>query len=269
MLSPVSDLADQLSRLPGPGGSNINNRRHSVANAGCARVITREAAVRDEEARVRQDHDKDGDVKMIDARPVAGPGNTQATVRRVSSFRAKLLTIQQRELRSCPQSSSPLHATATSSSRPLLLPVHFEYARALPVLAAFMLSGHVRAGDALEMPVPWPEAWEATLAWAYYCWPTVRPLHSDHEKDMAKAKMHVDVELETGVEEEEGKEKEEDRNEEGNEKDSMEEDGRKGEREKEGGKKEEGKEKGNVKETEEMVLFEKVRENVRYLCGVI
>jgi hypothetical protein len=43
-----------------------------------------------------------------------------------------------------------------------------EYAlRALPVLAALMISGHVRKGDTVELPLPRPEAWKAAVAYIY------------------------------------------------------------------------------------------------------
>ncbi|KAJ0122235.1 hypothetical protein J7T55_002747 [Diaporthe amygdali] len=42
------------------------------------------------------------------------------------------------------------------------------YARAyLPALAAVMLSGHVKTGDTIDLPMPHPEAWTQTVAYAY------------------------------------------------------------------------------------------------------
>jgi hypothetical protein len=39
--------------------------------------------------------------------------------------------------------------------------------RYLPVLGAIMLSGHIRRGDTLELPLPYPEAWSDTVAYVY------------------------------------------------------------------------------------------------------
>ncbi|KAM0329344.1 hypothetical protein ACHAQA_004650 [Verticillium albo-atrum] len=45
---------------------------------------------------------------------------------------------------------------------------HLEYARShLPVLAALMVSGHVREGDIIDLPMPHPEAWYSTVAYVY------------------------------------------------------------------------------------------------------
>ncbi|KAI0473897.1 hypothetical protein GGR56DRAFT_554511 [Xylariaceae sp. FL0804] len=51
---------------------------------------------------------------------------------------------------------------------PKTVPIHLPYARAkLPVLAALMLSGHVRNGDVLYLPMPRAEAWPATVRYVY------------------------------------------------------------------------------------------------------
>jgi len=43
-----------------------------------------------------------------------------------------------------------------------------DYARLyLPVLAALMLSGHIRGGDIIDLPLPHPEAWPVTVAYIY------------------------------------------------------------------------------------------------------
>ncbi|CAN8101146.1 unnamed protein product [Discula destructiva] len=48
------------------------------------------------------------------------------------------------------------------------MPVHLVYARSyLPALAALMMSGHIKAGDAIDLPMPHPEAWPQTLAYVY------------------------------------------------------------------------------------------------------
>lgn len=48
------------------------------------------------------------------------------------------------------------------------LPIHIEYAlHYLPVLGALMLSGHVRKGDSIDLPIPHPEAWRDVLTYIY------------------------------------------------------------------------------------------------------
>ncbi|KAM0283880.1 hypothetical protein ACHAQH_002262 [Verticillium albo-atrum] len=48
------------------------------------------------------------------------------------------------------------------------VPIHLEYARAhLPVLAALIVSGHVREGDVIDLPLPHPESWSNTVAYVY------------------------------------------------------------------------------------------------------
>ena len=37
----------------------------------------------------------------------------------------------------------------------------------MPVLVALMLSGHVKQGDIIDLPVPYPEAWPQTVAFVY------------------------------------------------------------------------------------------------------
>lgn len=42
------------------------------------------------------------------------------------------------------------------------------YARLyLPALAALMMSGHIKSGDAIDLPMPHPEAWPQTLSYVY------------------------------------------------------------------------------------------------------
>ncbi|KAK4241821.1 hypothetical protein C8A03DRAFT_40787 [Achaetomium macrosporum] len=56
---------------------------------------------------------------------------------------------------------SPLQTTNT-------VPIHLKYARAfLPVLAALLYSGHIKTGDIINLPLPYPEAWVQTVAYVY------------------------------------------------------------------------------------------------------
>ncbi|KAI5865730.1 hypothetical protein GGS23DRAFT_352675 [Durotheca rogersii] len=48
------------------------------------------------------------------------------------------------------------------------VPIHFKYARAfLPVIAALLVSGHVRDGDVIYLPMPHAEAWPQTARYVY------------------------------------------------------------------------------------------------------
>jgi len=48
------------------------------------------------------------------------------------------------------------------------VPIHIEYAlHYLPVLAALMLSGHVRKGDSIDLPLPHPESWRDMITYIY------------------------------------------------------------------------------------------------------
>jgi len=43
-----------------------------------------------------------------------------------------------------------------------------EYAlHFLPILAAILLSGHVRKGDSIDLPMPYPESWPDVVAYIY------------------------------------------------------------------------------------------------------
>lgn len=37
----------------------------------------------------------------------------------------------------------------------------------LPILGAIMLSGYIRQGDTIDMPLPHPEAWRDTITYVY------------------------------------------------------------------------------------------------------
>ncbi|KAK9416375.1 hypothetical protein SUNI508_01792 [Seiridium unicorne] len=48
------------------------------------------------------------------------------------------------------------------------VPIHLKYARAyLPVVAALLVSGHVREGDIIYLPLPHAEAWPQTVEYIY------------------------------------------------------------------------------------------------------
>ena len=53
-------------------------------------------------------------------------------------------------------------------SNPPLSPADLKYARfRLPVVAALMMSGHVRDGDIIDLPMPHPAVWTQTVAYIY------------------------------------------------------------------------------------------------------
>jgi len=58
--------------------------------------------------------------------------------------------------------------TKSKLSAKTSVPIHIKYAlHYLPVLAALMLSGHVKKGDTIDLPVPSPESWSDTIAYIY------------------------------------------------------------------------------------------------------
>ncbi|KAK2598520.1 hypothetical protein N8I77_011927 [Diaporthe amygdali] len=88
----------------------------------------------------------------------------------ISSPRPSTLPLAPSRRRSTVASSSPMSSRSShqhrSGSREV--PIHLPYARAyLPALAAVMLSGHVKTGDTIDLPMPHPEAWTQTVAYAY------------------------------------------------------------------------------------------------------
>lgn len=49
-----------------------------------------------------------------------------------------------------------------------VMPIHMDYAlRYLPALGLLMLSGHIRKGDQIDLPIPFPEAWAESIAYVY------------------------------------------------------------------------------------------------------
>ncbi|KAI5781425.1 hypothetical protein EDC01DRAFT_237350 [Geopyxis carbonaria] len=55
-----------------------------------------------------------------------------------------------------------------SPSEQRSIPIHVEYvAYRAPLLAAILLSGHVRKGDLLEIPIPHPDQWPRVVEWIY------------------------------------------------------------------------------------------------------
>ncbi|KAL6837454.1 hypothetical protein V8C40DRAFT_279324 [Trichoderma camerunense] len=54
------------------------------------------------------------------------------------------------------------------SAQPTVVPINIQYARAqLPALAAIIMSGRVRRGDMIDLPLPHPQVWPETIAYVY------------------------------------------------------------------------------------------------------
>ncbi|PBP15854.1 hypothetical protein BUE80_DR013432 [Diplocarpon rosae] len=93
----------------------------------------------------------------------------------IYSASARILRRSSRTRRASTQHllTSTLPASRSASQRAGFLgngslPIHIEYAlHYLPVLGALMLSGHVRKGDSIDLPLPAPEAWRDVLAYVY------------------------------------------------------------------------------------------------------
>ncbi|PVH72713.1 hypothetical protein DL98DRAFT_659879 [Cadophora sp. DSE1049] len=92
------------------------------------------------------------------------------------SQRSPVLRRSTRNRRSSTQAITGTHKDSNSTKRKYRspspgkrpLPIHIEYAlHYLPVLGALMLSGHVRKGDSIDLPIPHPEAWRDVLTYIY------------------------------------------------------------------------------------------------------
>lgn len=69
---------------------------------------------------------------------------------------------------SCINGPVPIRKSPQALESQLLNPSDVEYAlHYLPVLAALMLSGHVRKGDSIDLPVPHPAAWHDVVTYIY------------------------------------------------------------------------------------------------------
>ncbi|KAG4035152.1 hypothetical protein MFRU_002g04960 [Monilinia fructicola] len=107
--------------------------------------------------------------KLRDSIPASRPSQDHArgltTVRRSSRLRRLSL---QGISNSTQRGTIHNHFRGQISTNHVAVPIHIEYAlHYLPVLAALMLSGHVRKGDSIDLPLPNPEAWVDTTAYVY------------------------------------------------------------------------------------------------------
>ncbi|RDL42353.1 uncharacterized protein BP5553_02332 [Venustampulla echinocandica] len=66
------------------------------------------------------------------------------------------------------------HEEKLSSLGKGAVPLHVEYAlHYLPVLGALLLSGHVRKGDSVDLPIPRPEVWPEVVSYIYTSQPAL------------------------------------------------------------------------------------------------
>ncbi|KAF7911316.1 uncharacterized protein EAF01_002823 [Botrytis porri] len=82
------------------------------------------------------------------------------------SSRLRRLSLQQISIQD--RRGTAHHIRRQINPNHVAVPIHIEYAlHYLPVLAALMLSGHIRKGDSIDFPLPSPEAWVDTIAYVY------------------------------------------------------------------------------------------------------
>lgn len=69
---------------------------------------------------------------------------------------------QSSQIRENPLTDHHPHRHLTNSPADVEYALHF-----LPVLAALLLSGHIRKGDTVDLPLPHPEVWDQVVTWVY------------------------------------------------------------------------------------------------------
>ncbi|KAJ8066101.1 hypothetical protein OCU04_005192 [Sclerotinia nivalis] len=107
--------------------------------------------------------------ELRDSLPVPRPNQDYAggsTILRRSS-RLRRLSLQQIPILKQVETVHS-HFRPQTNTNQVAVPIHIEYAlHYLPVLAALMLSGHIRKGDSIDLPLPSPKAWIDTIAYVY------------------------------------------------------------------------------------------------------
>ncbi|KFY15940.1 hypothetical protein V492_01666 [Pseudogymnoascus sp. VKM F-4246] len=67
-----------------------------------------------------------------------------------------------------PKETTEPVTTVTTGPKRRVMPIHMDYAlKYLPLLGAIMLSGYIRRGDTIDIPLPYPDAWSDTVAHVY------------------------------------------------------------------------------------------------------
>jgi hypothetical protein len=115
---------------------------------------------------------------LADARPAftRAPGRRPllSARRRSAGGMAAVLELGRGAAR--PMSAMPIRKCTLPPNEPFFVAgpmanvwfLDLEYARSfLPVLAALLMSGHLRKGDVIDLPMPHPEVWPQTVAFVY------------------------------------------------------------------------------------------------------
>lgn len=86
----------------------------------------------------------------------------------LSDNRRPTTTLPSPQAERSPKITSHLRAYEKLIRDPKTVPIHTQYAiSALPALATILISGHVRSGDIIYLPVPHAESWPQTVRYIY------------------------------------------------------------------------------------------------------
>ncbi|OBT55246.1 hypothetical protein VE04_04725 [Pseudogymnoascus sp. 24MN13] len=135
-------------------------RRFSKADVGASRSTTtketkgeeKEKVTADakEDERAENDGEKKATAQVAPEEPASTPSPQPAPA-------SKSLT---------PEKETPEPRAAGPRRR--VMPIHMDYVlKYLPILGAIMLSGYIRRGDTIDMPLPHPDAGTDTVAYVY------------------------------------------------------------------------------------------------------
>ncbi|KAF8532829.1 hypothetical protein BDD12DRAFT_901522 [Trichophaea hybrida] len=109
------------------------------------------------------------DIQTVDAYiraiPMKRPQLGLVRVRVLPKQKGRKVVVMQKRF---PLQCSDIRFSPTVKPLQSPMPIHIEYALyRVPLLAAILLSGHVRKGDTVEVPVPHPGVWTAVMEWVY------------------------------------------------------------------------------------------------------
>ncbi|KAI9047447.1 hypothetical protein LZ554_008166 [Drepanopeziza brunnea f. sp. 'monogermtubi'] len=108
-----------------------------------------------------------GSIPQVPASGTKSSSSSPAPPSLRRSSRARRSSAQHTTTTLSPSTPAPPKSRSPSLSKGAL-PMHIEYAlHYLPVLGALMLSGHVRKGDSIDLPIPHPGAWREVLTYIY------------------------------------------------------------------------------------------------------
>ncbi|KFZ00712.1 hypothetical protein V501_10532 [Pseudogymnoascus sp. VKM F-4519 (FW-2642)] len=110
----------------------------------------KETADAKEDERAENDSEKKATAQVAPEEPASTPSPQPAPASKSST----------------PEKETPEPRAAGPRRR--VMPIHMDYAlKYLPILGGIMLSGYIRRGDTIDMPLPHPEAWSDTVAYVY------------------------------------------------------------------------------------------------------